>query len=63
VKSDNSFYEPLKIPLSEIHEIWEFACSISTAEYEPEEFSDHGIHNMFSEIKTEIKNISENLKF
>ena len=57
VKSDNNFYEPLKIALTEIHEIWEFACSISTAEYEPEEFSKHGIHNMFLELRKDIQRL------
>ncbi|SEQ79138.1 Helix-turn-helix [Epilithonimonas lactis] len=58
VKSDNSFYEPYKIPLAEIKEIWEFACSISTQEYEPEEFSQHNIQNLFIDIKKDIKNIN-----
>lgn len=61
IKSDNNFYEPVSIHLSEIYEIWEFACSINTKEYEPDEFSQHSIQEMFSEIKTEIKNIKQNM--
>ncbi|MBO6199993.1 LexA family transcriptional regulator [Epilithonimonas ginsengisoli] len=61
VKSDNNFYEPYKIPLSEIKEIWEFACSISTQEYEPEEFSQHNIQNLFVEIKEDIKKINSRM--
>lgn len=62
VKSDNSFYEPLKIPLSEIREIWEFACSISTEEYEPGEFTNQNIREMFGEIKAEITKLQKKVK-
>lgn len=58
VRSDNNFYEPYKIPLTDIKEIWEFACSISTQEYEPEEFSQHNIQNLFVDIKKDIKSIN-----
>ncbi|PZU87277.1 MAG: XRE family transcriptional regulator [Chryseobacterium sp.] len=61
VKADNSFYEPYKIPLTEIKEIWEFACSISTQEYEPDEFSSQNIHNLFIEIKKDIKMINSKI--
>lgn len=63
VKADNSFYEPFKIPLTEIKEIWEFACSISTQEYEPEEFSQQNIHSLFTEIKTDLKNINDKIGY
>ena len=59
VKADNQFYEPYKIPLPEIKEIWEFACSINTKEYEPDEFVEHHIQNFITEIKTDIKQIKE----
>ncbi|WP_262152625.1 XRE family transcriptional regulator [Chryseobacterium foetidum] len=59
VRADNQFYEPYKIPLTEIKEIWEFACSINTKEYGPDEFAEHHIQNFISEIKTDIKQIKE----
>lgn len=62
VKSDNQFYEPYKIPLPEIKEIWEFACSINTKEYEPDEFAEHHIQNFITEIKTDIKHIKEKIQ-
>ncbi|REC52669.1 XRE family transcriptional regulator [Candidatus Chryseobacterium massiliae] len=62
VKADNSFYEPYKIPLPEIKEIWEFACSINTKEYEPDEFAEHHIQNFITEIKTDIKQIKEKMR-
>jgi len=58
VKADNNFYEPYKIPLTEIKELWEFACSISTQEYEPEEFAQLNIQNLFVEIKDDIRKIN-----
>lgn len=58
VKSDNSFYEPLKIPLTEVREIWEFACSISTQEFNGDEFSGQNVKDLFLELKQEIKKIS-----
>lgn len=61
VKADNQFYEPYKIPLAEIKEIWEFACSINTKEYEPNEFAEHHIQNFITEIKTDIKQIKEKM--
>ena len=54
VKSDNNFYEPFKIPLPEIFEIWEFACSISTQEYEPENVEVRDVKEMFLSLKEEI---------
>ena len=54
VKSDNNFYEPFKIPLPEIFEIWEFACSISTQEYEPENVEVRDVKEMFLGLKEVI---------
>lgn len=59
VKADNSFYEPYKIPLTEIKEIWEFACSINTKEYEADEFSEKNIQNQLTEIKSDIKQLKQ----
>lgn len=61
VKADNSFYEPYKIPLTEIKEIWEFACSINTKEYEAEEFSEQNIQNQITEIKKDLKQIKQSI--
>ena len=61
VKSDNNFYEPLKIPLDEIMEIWEFACSISTIEYDADEFAGQNVKDMILDLKEDIKKIEEKL--
>ena len=62
VKADNQFYEPYKIPLSEIKEIWEFACSINTIEYGGDEFAERNVQNFMTEIKTTIKQIKEKIE-
>ena len=62
VKADNQFYDPYKIPLPEIKEIWEFACSINTKEYESDEFAEHHIQNFITQIKTDIKQIKETIR-
>ncbi len=62
VKADNSFYEPYKIPLTEIKEIWEFACSITTQEYEPDEFTGQNVKDLFLELKSDLKEIEKKLK-
>ncbi len=59
VKSDNSFYEPLKIALPEITEIWEFACSINTEEYSVDEFSGQDVRGMFLELRTDIQRLKD----
>lgn len=61
VTSDNSFYEPLKIPLSEIKEIWEFACSINTTEFESDEFLEQNVKDLFLELKKDINKIGAQL--
>ncbi len=52
--SDNSIYAPYEIKLSEILEIWEFACSLNTKEAEPQSHFD-SIKDILLEIRSEIK--------
>ena len=37
LKSDNTFYEPYTVKASDVLEIWEYACSIATNEFEPDD--------------------------
>ena len=62
VKSDNSFYEPLRIALTEVREIWEFACSICTEEFDADEFSGQDVKDMFWDLKKDIKNLKIKLE-
>ncbi|MHC5354759.1 XRE family transcriptional regulator [Myroides sp. LJL115] len=49
--SDNSFYRPYSIEAGDILEIWEFASSIATSEFKPEELGPEDTRTMFREIK------------
>lgn len=53
--SDNSFYEPYAVKASDILEIWEYACSIATKEFEPDNLEPQSIRDMFNSLKNEIK--------
>lgn len=57
LKSDNAFYEPYSIKASEILEIWEYACSIATSEFEPNEIPPENIRDILQGIRTEIKDL------
>lgn len=61
VRADNTSYEPYEIALANILEIWEFAGSIGTREYEADEFSGQTVRDMFLEIKHHIKTLKKDL--
>ena len=54
VSSDNPLYKPYDIKLSELVEIWEYACSINTAEFETETLDMMTVKEMFLNLKKEI---------
>jgi len=62
VVADNPFYEPYSIPLADIFEIWEYACSISTHEFAKEDFNTDQIQiiELLKELKTEVKALKKN---
>ncbi|ALM50473.1 XRE family transcriptional regulator [Flavobacterium psychrophilum] len=37
LQSDNTFYPPYTVKASDVLEIWEYACSIATKEFEPDD--------------------------
>ncbi|WP_116788569.1 XRE family transcriptional regulator [Flavobacterium psychrotrophum] len=37
LQSDNTFYAPYTVKASDVLEIWEYACSIATKEFEPDD--------------------------
>lgn len=55
LSSDNTFYEPYTVRLSEILEIWEYAGSIATRDFEPDTMEPQSIREMLAGIKEEIK--------
>lgn len=54
VSSDNPLYKPYDIKLSDLVEIWEYACSINTAEFETETLDMITVKEMFLSLKKEI---------
>lgn len=60
-KSDNTVYEPYEVKASEILEIWRYACSIATQEFEQDDLGVmsvkdvlQGIRQDFSALRTEF---------
>jgi len=62
LSSDNVFYKPYEIQASEILEIWSFASSIATNEYEPDDLSADNISRMFTEISNGIGELKSAVK-
>ena len=54
VSSDNPLYKPYEIKLSDLVEIWEYSCSINTAEFETETLDMITVKEMFLSLKKEI---------
>lgn len=59
VSSDNPLYQPYEIKLSELVEIWEYSCSINTAEFETEILDMMTVKEMFLSLKNEIDSINK----
>lgn len=55
LQSDNPFYRPYTIHVSEILELWKYAGSIETGEFEPENLEPQSIRDMFNTLRGEIK--------
>jgi len=60
-KSDNPIYEPYEVKASEVLEIWRYACSIATKEFEQDDLGVmsvkdvlQGIRQDFSALRTEF---------
>lgn len=59
LSSDNSFYEPYSVRASDVLEIWEYACSIATNEFEPDSLEPQNIRDMFNSLRNEIKALKQ----
>jgi transcriptional regulator with XRE-family HTH domain len=60
-KSDNTIYAPYEVKASEVLEIWRYACSIATQEFEHDDLSllsvkdvMQGLRNDFTALRTEF---------
>ncbi len=61
VTSDNSFYESYEIPFREIVEIWQYASGIFPEDFEPDNFENYNIKDMFLELRKDIKKLNDTL--
>lgn len=59
--SDNPIYEPYEVSFSDVLEIWRYACSIATQEFEKDDLGVmsvqdilQGIRQDFSALRTEF---------
>lgn len=61
VKADNIFYQPYNIPLEEIVEVWEYAMSIATKEFDQSTiYNDQElIIKMFQDIKGDLQTLKD----
>lgn len=64
VKADNELYDPYQIKLTDIVEIWEYACSIATKEFSNDDFKNdnHLILSLLKDLKHEVKGLKEKMK-
>lgn len=53
--SDNTFYEPYTVKASDVLEIWEYACSIATKEFEQDNMEPQSIRELLYGIRDEVK--------
>ena len=53
--SDNTFYEPYTVKASDVLEIWEYACSIATKEFEQDNLEPQSIRDLLYGIRDEVK--------
>jgi hypothetical protein len=52
--SDNAFYDPYIVKASDVLEIWEYACSIATKEFEPDNLSQESIRDLLQGLRREV---------
>ncbi|MBA5791595.1 LexA family transcriptional regulator [Flavobacterium sp. xlx-214] len=61
VQADNERYPPYAIALTDVMELWEYACSIATEEFNTSDFHiDHqAVISMFHELKTDLQQLKK----
>ena len=61
IRSDNTFYDAYSLPLEQLVEVWEFACSISMEEFEAEENNSQNIKDMLLELRKDVRRVEEKI--
>nr|WP_308224890.1 LexA family transcriptional regulator [Flavobacterium sp. J372] len=59
LESDNPFYQPYTIHLSEVLEIWKYAGSIETEDFEREDISKEDIRSLLQGLRNEIVQLKD----
>jgi hypothetical protein len=59
--SDNAYYKSYEVKVSEILEIWEFACSFVTEEFSPDDLSPESLRELLMELRGEVREVKERL--
>lgn len=53
-QSDNTFYKPYEVHYSDVLEIWRYACSIATKEFEPDDLGIVSIKDVLQGIRQDF---------
>lgn len=59
LESDNEFYKPFELKLSEVLELWEYAGSVATEEFEKEDISKEDIRELLQGLRQEINQLKD----
>lgn len=62
LKSDNSIYKTYEVKASEILEIWEYACSIATKEFSPEDIGVENIKDILRDLRKDVLELKQKNK-
>jgi transcriptional regulator with XRE-family HTH domain len=57
--SDNKMYQPYKVKLDEVLELWEYTCCLNMNQYDHSELNLDSIMNMLKGLKVEIEQIKK----
>ena len=57
--SDNKIYQPYKVNLKDIVELWEYTCCINMTDYREEELNVESIMNMLRNLQVEMEVIKK----
>ena len=61
VSSDNMVYAPYDIKLSDIAQIWEFACSFNMKEADPDDLANINVKDALISVRREIQDVRQQL--
>jgi transcriptional regulator with XRE-family HTH domain len=62
LSSDNKAYKTYNVKFSEILEVWRFACSLSTIEFDADDWSTQTLKEIITELRREIIDVKKKLK-